>query len=93
MKPTAMLKDVDSRAVNNMIIPSFFPSIFNDNLLYSKEVIMSIMPTMNWGKEVNIVSRLLEKSMPSEISIRPSIKIAPPVLAPKRYWAANPPEP
>ena len=93
MKPTAMLKDVDSRAVNNMITPSLFPSTFNDNLLNSKEVIMSIMPTMNWGKEVNMFRRLLEKNIPSEISIRPSIKIAPPVLAPNRYWAANPPDP
>ena len=50
-----------------------------------QDAIKSIMPIIKRGKELKMLRRLCEKNNPKHTSIKPSINIAPPVLAPKKY--------
>lgn len=81
MKPTAILKAVDIRAVNSITRASFSSSTLRDTFPSSRDTNISFTLTTKRGKEVNIASRLCDKNNTGEDSIRPSIRMAPPVLA------------
>ena len=93
MNPAAMLKVVDIIAVASITNTSVSPETLKDSLPSSNEVRNSITPTMGRGNVVKMARRLDEKNRPRTTSITPYIKMAPPVLAPNKYWAARPPDP